>query len=358
MSCFCISCGVENSDEAKFCKSCGQSLRVDDNQTTSSNNTDDITIDENSIKNSDIIKSNPYIALILSIIIPGLGLIYSGRLSLVVKSVIGYMLFLALASWSGFIHMQYGGAIVFGLGIIVYIVSIIYSFILANKPSKQTYDRPWISLLYVIGVVVYIYFSSIIAQEIFGFRAFRLPANSMSSSLVIGDHIIVNTWAYNKKKPSRGDIVAFQYPHNPNQVFLKRCVALSGDELFIYEKDLYIHHKEGDEWIKENFKDYEVIDFAEKLWVKNPYMKEHAGIHHDDKVVNDGNEMMMPLFNLDPIRINEDNYFMMGDNRDHSNDSRFWGGVPKEYLVGKISSIYYSSDDYNIRLERIGSFGY
>ena len=355
MSQYCISCGVENLDNAKFCKECGQSLRVDDNQTISNNNTDDITINENSTKNPELIKSNPYISAILSIIIPGLGLVYAGRLSLVIKSMVTYILFLALASWSGFIHMQYGGAVVFLLATIVYIISIVYSFILAKKPTHQIYNRSEISILYGIGVVVFVYFFSIISQEIFGFRAFRLPSSSMSNSLIVGDHIIVNTWAYNNNAPSRGDIVAFQYPVNPNQVFLKRCIALPGDELFIAKKNLYIHFKEGDNWIKKQYQDFNIVVFEGKLWVENPYAKAYPGIHHDDKIVNNG-KYPMPLFFFNPIQVEENHYFMMGDNRDHSNDSRFWGSVPKAFLVGKISSIYYSSYGYNIRLKRIGSF--
>ncbi len=358
MSKICSSCNTENVDESKFCRKCGLEIlssKIFNDESSLNQSSRETTITESSQKKSEIINSNPYIAVILSIIIPGLGLVYTGKLSLVIKSVITYILFLAFYSWSGFIHMQYGGAILFIFSSIVYLISIMYSFMIAKKPTKQTYDRPWITLVYSIGVVIYAYLFPIIAEDFLGFRAFRLPSNSMSYSLVMGDHIIVNTWAYNNKTtPSRGDIIAFHYPHNTNQEFLKRCVALPGDELFVSEKDLYIHHNEGDKWINENFKNHEVVVFAGKLWVKNPYMKEHPGIHHDEKIINNGN-YPMPLFYFDPIKVDADHYFMMGDNRDHSNDSRFWGGVHKEYVIGTVSSIYFSEDEYSVNFNRIGS---
>lgn len=209
-------------------------------------------------------------------------------------------------------------------------------------------------------------------------QAFRIPSGSMKDTLLIGDHLFGKKFAYgipmphipfieqsimpwstdlklvDGDRPERGDIVIFRYPHDPKTHFVKRCVALPGDELFLVDKNLYLHHREGDEWIKENFKDYELITFAGKLWVKNPYMKEHPGIHHDDKIINDGKHPM-PLFNFAPIRVDEDNYFMMGDNRDHSNDSRFWGSVPYENLEGTPWFIYFSIDDnWEIRWDRIG----
>ncbi len=209
-------------------------------------------------------------------------------------------------------------------------------------------------------------------------QAFRIPSGSMKDSLLIGDHLFAKKFAYgipmphipflelsimpwsdslrliNGDKPLRGDIIIFRPPHNTKQHFVKRCVALPGDELFLHEKDLYIHHKEGDEWIEENFKDYEVVVFAGKLWVKNPYKKVHPGIHNDDKIINNG-KYPPQLFNFAPIQVNEDHYFMMGDNRDHSNDSRFWGAVSYENIEGTPWFIYFSvTDDWEIRWDRIG----
>lgn len=209
-------------------------------------------------------------------------------------------------------------------------------------------------------------------------QAFRIPSGSMKDSLLIGDHLFAKKFAYgipmphlpfleisimpwsdslrlmDGDRPSRGDIVIFRPPHNTKQHFVKRCVALPGDELFLHDKNLYIHYHEGDEWIEENFKDSEIVVFAGKLWIKNPYKKLHPGIHNDEKIINNG-QHPQEIFNFSPIKIDNDNYFMMGDNRDHSNDSRFWGAVPYENIEGTPWFIYFSlTDDWEIRWHRIG----
>lgn len=209
-------------------------------------------------------------------------------------------------------------------------------------------------------------------------QAFRIPSGSMKDSLLVGDHLFAKKFAYgvpmphipflemsvmpwsddlrliDGDTPARGDIVIFRYPHNIKMHYVKRCVAIPGDELFVLDKNLFIHHKEGDEWIKENFYGYEVMNFAGKLWVKNPYMKDHPGIHHDEKIINDG-KYPAQIFNVAPLRVDADNYFMMGDNRDHSNDSRFWGSVPYDNVEGTPWFIYFSVDDnWEIRWDRMG----
>jgi len=209
-------------------------------------------------------------------------------------------------------------------------------------------------------------------------QAFRIPSGSMKDSLLVGDHLFAKKFAYgismphipflevsimpwsdklrliDGDKPKRGDIVIFRYPKNIKEHFVKRCVATPGDELFVANKDLFVHFKEGDDWIKEEYKDYEIILYQNKLWVKNPYMKKHPGIHHDEKIVDNG-RYPMPLFFFNPIKVEKNKYFMMGDNRDHSNDSRFWGQVPYDNIEGTPWFIYFSIDkNWEIRWDRIG----
>ncbi|MDP2894414.1 MAG: signal peptidase I [Sulfurimonas sp.] len=234
-----------------------------------------------------------------------------------------------------------------------------------NKAYK--FSNSWTGTVIIVLFVIF-----------FVAQAFRIPSGSMKDSLLIGDHLFAKKFAYgipmphlpfletsimpwsdslrlmDGDRPKRGDIVIFRYPGNTKQHFVKRCVALPNDELFVLDKDLYLHHNEGDEWIKKNFNEEDLVVFAGKLWVKNPYMKEHPGIHHDNKIIDNG-QYPMPIFNFAPIKVDKDNYFMMGDNRDHSNDSRFWGAVPYENIEGTPWFIYFSIDDnWEIRWDRIG----
>ena len=121
----------------------------------------------------------------------------------------------------------------------------------------------------------------------------------------------------------------------------------------IKDKILYLHPKEGNEFVKANYSKEDISDDGEKLWIVNPYAKEHPGIHNDKNIVNNG---LYPseLFNMSAIKIPEDETFMMGDNRDHSNDSRFWGTVPYKYIVGTPWFIYFSwNDNKEIRWDRV-----
>lgn len=212
-------------------------------------------------------------------------------------------------------------------------------------------------------------------------QAFVIPSGSMKNTLLIGDMLFVKKFAYGipqlktpgvfglpsiplmpdifnnghlieGPRPKRGDIVVFLYPHNPEIHYVKRAVATSGDTIFLKNKILYLHPKEGNDFVKTEFKDYETIDIDGKLFVVSPYEKEHKGIHNDQNVTRDTGHK--ELFDMHPILIPENETFMMGDNRDHSNDSRFWGSVPYKYIIGKPWFIYFSwDDDYKIRWDRV-----
>jgi signal peptidase I len=209
-------------------------------------------------------------------------------------------------------------------------------------------------------------------------QAFVIPSGSMKNSLLIGDMLFVKKFSYgipvpripwieqqvlpdfkgnghliDGDRPERGDIVVFRYPHDEKIHYVKRCVATGGDIVFLQDKSLYLHPKEGNEFVKQNYANYDLVTYDDKLFIKDPYRKKHSGVHNDPNVTR-VNTQFRQLFDMMPIIVPEDEYFMMGDNRDHSNDSRFWGTVPYKFIVGKPWFIYFSWDsDYKIRWDRV-----
>ena len=225
----------------------------------------------------------------------------------------------------------------------------------------------------------------VLAITMFIAQNFIIPSGSMIKTLLIGDMLFVKKFAYgvptphlpwveiplvpgtdghivDGDAPQRGDIVVFRFPPQPKTHFIKRCVALGGDKLFVYHKDLYLHPHEGNEYIKAHYEGHEIIEKEGLLWIKNPYMKEHPGIWHDQTVTLSnhtdifGTLQHPEIFFTDGIiTVPENEFFMMGDNRDHSHDSRAWGSVPYGLIEGTPWFVYFSiADDYSIRWERVG----
>jgi signal peptidase I len=234
-------------------------------------------------------------------------------------------------------------------------------------------------------------------------QAFRIPSGSMKDSLLVGDHLFAKKFAYgismphipflevsimpwsddlrlfDGDKPKRGDIVIFRYPKNPKQHFVKRCFALPGDEVLFTDRDvLYLRPHQGDEYIKAHYPKEKIVVLLDRLWVKSPMAHKHPGIHNDpssniyeaylqrymyDKTSVDmmpvNVENFIPKYNL-PFnafykKVEAGTYYMIGDNRDHSNDSRFWGAVPYDNIEGTPWFIYFSIDEnWEIRWDRVG----
>lgn len=234
-------------------------------------------------------------------------------------------------------------------------------------------------------------------------QAFVIPSGSMKRTLLIGDHLFVKKFSYGiptphlpwlelpvfpdlkgnghlieGERPKRGDIVVFRYPKDEKVHYVKRCVATENDEILYQDKHLYIHFSEGDEFIKANYPADKIKTIAGKLWVENPYKEQFLGIQYDENVdlfnqmtlyLGAGGLAMKPAlvpelpnkdggsFNAFYAKVEKDHFYMVGDNRDHSNDSRFWGSVPYSMIVGKPWFIYFSwDDDYVIRWNRMGAF--
>jgi len=183
---------------------------------------------------------------------------------------------------------------------------------------------------------------------------FRIPSGSMIPSLYIGDFILVNKFAYGVKvpvlnkvifemdKPKRGDVAVFKYPRDPSIDYIKRVVGIPGDHVAYYKKVLYVNGKQIETKSVGEYSGPGEFNPA-KEYTENLLGVEHNILIIPSKPVGFEGEYIIP----------EGHYFMMGDNRDNSNDSRYWGVVAEKYLVGKAFMIWMHWDS-GISFERIG----
>lgn len=200
-------------------------------------------------------------------------------------------------------------------------------------------------------------FLVVLVLRSFVIEPFRIPSGSMYPTLEIGDFIVVNKFAYGVKlpvtqtkilsigEPERGDVVVFKYPNDPDVDYIKRVVGLPGDEIAYVDRTLFINGKAVAQQPKGTYTGSgsgKVMD-GTKLVTEMLEGEPHQILLDTDKRSQDMNVIVVP----------EGQYFMMGDNRDHSNDSRFWGFVPEKNLKGKAFGIWMNWDD-GIDFGRIG----
>jgi signal peptidase I len=182
-------------------------------------------------------------------------------------------------------------------------------------------------------------------------QAFQIPSESMENTLLVGDYLLVNKLCYGGpgmgdhlmpyQKIARQDIIVFHYPVDPKQHFVKRVIGLPGDRLKMVNKKVFINGKPLDEsyvrfieppnnLFRDDFPRVDIPAYGldGKWWL---LMR---------KLVEDG-ELIVP----------EGNYFVMGDNRDDSQDSRYWGFVPQENIIGRPLIIYWSVQDWDHETE-------
>jgi len=138
--------------------------------------------------------------------------------------------------------------------------------------------------------------------RVFLFQPFYIPSGSMEPTLTKGDRIIVSKINYRLSSPQRGDVIVFKYPVNPDKDFIKRVIGLPGETLEIRDNKLYINGE----------------------FVEQPFLPPY-----------------LTYGDFGPVTIPEGRYFMMGDNRNNSEDSRFWGTLPSENIIGKTLLIYW-----------------
>ena len=204
----------------------------------------------------------------------------------------------------------------------------------------------------------------------FLFEPFKIPSGSMIPTLLVGDYILVNKFIYgirlpviNKKiidisSPQRGDVMVFRYPEDPSLDYIKRVVALPGDTVAYQNKRLSIN---GVPVPTERLPDYL---HPERLYYSEQYVArmdaaEHRYLNDSDAPAFVPDATRFPYrdhctYNAEGVvcKVPSGHYFLLGDNRDNSRDSRVWGFVPEQNIVGKAFFIWLNFGD----LSRIGSF--
>ena len=181
-------------------------------------------------------------------------------------------------------------------------------------------------------------------------QSFHIPSGSMIPTLLIGDFILVDKITYHLREPERGDVVVFHFPLNEDIYYIKRIVGLPGDRVEVKGGKLFINGKPckyqplGDYTYEEKGRVYSGKLFYEFLPKRSGGEKKHYVL----KTGSEGDETKV-------FTVPKDKYFMMGDNRNQSYDSRYWGFVDKDKIVGIARIIFFSwdSDSKLPRLNRI-----
>lgn len=211
--------------------------------------------------------------------------------------------------------------------------------------EKRSVVREYFELI-VVTVIFTMYLQTFIVQ------AFQIPSSSMEDNLLVGDHLLVNKFVYSSfgtdgvfkkilpfRDPSRGDIVVFKFPDEPLKDYVKRVVGLPGEKVEIRNKQVLINGKALDETYKYH-KDSHIFT-SDDIYAR------------PDASIRD---------NYGPVTVPEDSLFVMGDNRDNSADSRYWGFLPRKNVKGRPVVIYWSYEadkesylavDYGTRAKNI-----
>lgn len=199
------------------------------------------------------------------------------------------------------------------------------------EPKRKHIIREYAESI-LIAVLLALFIRTFIVQ------AFKIPSGSMEDTLAIGDHLLVNKFIYGTKipftdkslfklrDPKRGDVIVFEYPEDPSKDFIKRVIGVPGDVVQVVSKTVMVNAK--------------------------PYANPHE-VHKEKDLIPGAQN---PRDNTKQIVVPADSYFVMGDNRDRSYDSRFWGFVKRDKIKGLAFIKYWSWDRENFRV-RFGSIG-
>ena len=277
-------------------------------------------------------KLRPWLAGLLSFLIPGLGQLYCGSLLWAIIAFVTYYMVLTMGQIV-FVFSDlapYNILVPVILWIIWHLIVTIHAVLLARRyvaTNVSVLCSRWYSL--IVFAAFFIFFYELFWPAFGSYQGFRVTSISLEDGLFKGELLLADLEAFESSNPERNDMIVFLNPVDGETKYLKRCVAIAGDTVEITDKVLFINGAAAQEATTVKFVD--TTDTGEQI-VK-PRME--GGRNSRD--------------NFGPYIVPQDCYFVMGDNRDNSSDSRYWGPVNSSLILGKAIRIYWSPN-----LSRIG----
>lgn len=263
---------------------------------------------------------SPTVACLLAAITSGLGLLYVGRLRAALALPVIPLAIFFLARLTGLILMPWGLVTFYALLIALWLGVIVWCGVLAKRSNdvRESSPRWYIYLAYLVGLLTFV-FLVLRFHNWLGANMYVIPSDSMSDTIDRGDFVIADTWAYWAHRPQRGDVIVFRLPKTPSVSYIKRIVGLPGDHIEDREGRIYVDGRELNE----------------------PYVRAD----------NDTNTSYQNWQQIVPA----DSYFVLGDDRDNSMDSREYGAVPIRYISSRARAIWLSADPRSgLSFSRIG----
>jgi signal peptidase I len=262
----------------------------------------------------------PWLAGLLSLLVMGLGQLYSGRLGRALAVYLGEIALMVGLLLSG-LPKTFAGLIILVLTLVLYSVWVIWDAVLIARRSGdyslKRFNR-WYVYLAVWLLAAFLIVPCVLALS--PVKTFWIPSRSMEPALLVGDHLVADLTHYRSARPARGDIALMLRPDNPAYVVTERVIGLEGEEIEIRQKSVLVNGRP----------------------LRDPW-----GRHNDASFYPPSNPLGR-RDNFGPLKIPASMVFVLGDNRDNSYDSRFYGPVPTASLKGRPLYLYWARDKSRI----------
>lgn len=331
------------------------------------------------------VRRKPWLAGVLSLCVVGLGQVYNGQALkgvlvhclawIVGLACIAIMLELSFAPWN----------IALPLGILLtYHLYILVDAITTARRTRDTFQPRFYNTWYIYLAFIVLPVFVIWSIRNIWIQSFTIPSVAMEKTLLVGDYFLVDKFRYRLAPPQHFEVIVFRYPWEEDRHFIKRIIALPGERVQLRDRQVYVNERP----LQEPYTHYTAPESQKKQFgpVRVPTHGDTIEIRSDQRLYVNGEPVPIPLGTyyprddgtpmtgfavfygplfptgatlqkpIGPFAVQDDYYFILGDNRDNSKDSQYWGFVPRANVLGTAKRLYWSWDRAarRVRWERIG----